>query len=90
MFHIAALSNRVQIMRMLLQKWDQSMRQDSRGMLPIHYATLRGHYYIVEVLLNHTRKRQGEQGVKTHANAPQKENLTPVLYACHAGNMHIL
>lgn len=89
-FHLAAINNRTQIMKKLLSVYDHSMRPDNRGMLPIHYATLRGHYYIVDVLLKHTKSRLGQQTVASHVNTPQKENLTPVLYACHAANMHLL
>ena len=59
-------------------------------MLPIHYAALKGYLSIVELLLKFEESKNGEEGLRESVNACQIDNLTPVLYACHSGSMHIL
>ena len=70
-FHIAAINDRSGIMKNLLEVvGDQLTQQDKRGMIPLHYAAMRGSYPCVNLILNYTQDKHGEDEVKALCNFP--------------------
>ena len=62
MFHVAAMSGRVQILKKLINvigTLDFINSPDKRRMRPIHYAVLMGNFYIVQELINTNAKKRG-------------------------------
>ena len=57
---------------------------DHRGMWPIHIAVLCNNFDAVHHLLS-LAENEAE-----HVNLKQNEHFTPVLYACHKGNIEVL
>ena len=88
--HIAAMNKQEEMCQLLLKFVDQNKERDNRGMLPIHYAALKGYDKIVDQLINHEDQRGVAEAVSNLVNARQIDDLTPVLYACHSGSLDLL
>lgn len=68
-FHIAAIHNRLLLLKHLLKFAEYKLKPDNKGMHPIHYAVLKGHFFIVQAFIEHSKSKWGEEGVAELVNS---------------------
>ena len=69
------------------QKINIAQEADNRGMIPLHIAVLTNNFPAVQHLVEKVRYDVSKEQV---VNIRQKEDFSPVHYACHKGNFEIL